>query len=306
MRPLNVEYYGDDFRWFVATVVDNSPPYGYEGRVQVRIHGIHSRSVNDIPQNDLPWAQVMTPSDTYGGSGFGTHCQILPGTLVFGMFLDGGHSQLPMVLGSLPRVEYPTAVQASNREDIAAIPFAYQFQQSNSQVQDPTFYNPQDRDFEDTTPLPAADVARFFIDNGLNAKEASSVTGVLEVISGLNPIQSTNGYGLAGLPQGSPRYSRFVQYISRLQPTRSVADFEGQLMWVIHEIKTSKATAFSKIQRAREIKGTLYGERIDGVERKGNGQVAALVKYYVHPLTVCSQVDAETKAEKIYRGLGAR
>lgn len=306
MRPLDVEYYGDDFRWFVATVIDNSPPFGYEGRIQIRIHGIHSRNVNDIPQNDLPWAQVMTPSDTYGGSGLGTHCQILPGSLVFGMFLDGGHSQLPMVMGSLPRVEYPTAVQASDRQDPATNPFSYVFQQSNSQLQDPTFYNPRDRDFQDTTPLPAADVARFFIDNGLNAKQAASLTGVLEEISGLNPIQENNGYGIGGWPPGSPRYSRFVQYTSRLQPTRSIADFDAQLIWVMHEIKTSKSVALSKINRAREITGTLTGERIDGVERKGNGQVAALVKYFVHPLTVCDQLGAEAKAERIYLGLGAR
>ena len=304
MRPIQTEYYGDDFRWFVATVVDNSPPYGYEGRIQIRIHGIHSREINDIPQNDLPWAQVMTPSDTYGGSGMGTHCQILPGTLVFGMFLDGVHSQLPMVMGSLPRVEYPTATQASGRTDIATNPFTYVFQQSNAQLQDPLFYN--QREHNDTSPLPPADVARFFIDNGLNAKQASSMTGVLQEISNIDPTNTANGYGIAGWQPGTPRYARFVAYTKRLEPSRSIADFEAQMIYVMHELKTSRSIAFSKLSRAREIVGTLNGEKIDGVEEKGNGQVAALVKYYVHPLTACSQSAAETKAEEIYKGLGAR
>lgn len=304
MRPLNTEYYGDDFRWFVATVIDNSPPYGYEGRIKIRVHGIHSRDVNDIPQNDLPWAQVMTPSDTYGGSGLGTHCQILPGTLVFGMFLDGAHSQLPLVMGSLPRVEYPSAVQAANRQDPSTNPFTYIFRQSNAQLQDPVFYNPRQPD--DTGPLPASDVARFFIDNGLNAKQASSITGVLQEISGLDPAQNSNGFGLAGWPLNTPRYFRFVAYTNRLAPSRSINDFEGQLIYVMHEMRSTRSTALTKISRAREIKGNLTGEKIDGIETKGNGQVAALVKYYVHPLTTCSQSDAETKAEEIYKGLGAR
>lgn len=304
MKSINTEYYGDDFRWFVASVVDNSPPFGYEGRIKIRIHGIHSRDVNDIPQNDLPWAQVMTPSDTYGGSGLGTHCQILPGTLVFGMFLDGSHSQLPMVMGSLPRVEYPSAVQASKRTDLATNAFSYQFQQSNSQLQDPVFYNP--REPEDTGPLPPADVARFFIDNGLNAKQASSITGVLQEISGLDPAQNSNGFGIAGWQEGTPRYYRFFAYTSRLSPSRSVNDFEAQLIYVMQELKTTKSIVFSKLNRAREIKGTLTGEKIDGIESKGNGQVAALIKYYVHPLTECSQATAESNADTIYRSLGAR
>lgn len=304
MKTINTEYYGDDFRWFVASVIDNSPPYGYEGRIKIRIHGIHSRDTNDITQEDLPWAQVMTPSDTFGGSGLGTHCQILPGTLVFGMFLDGIHSQLPMVMGSLPRVEYPSSVQAANRVDPATNPFSYVFRQSNAQLQDPVFYNPRQPD--DTGPLPASDVARFFIDNGLNAKQASSVTGVLEEISGLDPAQTSNGFGIAGLPLNTPRYLRFVAYTNRLAPARSINDFEGQLIYVMHEIKTTRSIALSKLSRAREIKGTLTGEKIDGIDSKGNGQVAALVKYYVHPLTTCSQSGAESKAETIYKGLGAR
>ena len=79
MRTINREFYGDDVRWFMANVVDGSPPYGLEGRVQIRIHGIHSSDVNAIPQKDLPWAQVMIPGDTYGVSGLGTSPMLQPG-----------------------------------------------------------------------------------------------------------------------------------------------------------------------------------------------------------------------------------
>ena len=298
MKTWNQEYYGDDVRWFIGTVIDNTPPYGYEGRVKVRIHGIHSDDVNLIPQRDLPWAQVMNPGDTYGVSGFGTSTQILPGALVFGFFLDGATSQLPLILGSLPRIEFPTAVQASNREDLATNPFAYSFVQSNAEAVDPLV--------ENTGPESAGDVARYFIDNGFNAKQASSITGTLQEISNLNPSQTGNGIGIAGYQADSPRYNRFHAYIRRLAPSRDQYDMEGQLLYVPHELKTSKSAAMAKVLRAREIEGTLTGEKIDGIEEKGNGQVAALGKYFVDPRTNFSVGGAIGKAKGIYGGLGAR
>jgi len=300
LRTWNTEYYGDDVRWFVANCIDNTPPYGLEGRIKIRIHGIHTDIADEsgIPQRDLPWAQVMNPGDTYGVSGLGTSAQILPGALVFGFFLDGATSQLPLVLGSLPRIEFPTTVQASNREDMATNPFSYSFQQSNADAIDPEIQN--------TGTKAAGEVARYFIDNGFNAKQASSITGVLQDISGLDPTQNGNGFGIAGWQPNSPRYHRFYAYISRLRPTRDEKDFEGQLLYVLHELKTARSIAMSKVLRAREIEGNLYGEKIDGIEEKGNGQVAALVKYYVDPRTSCSVGSATGKAKGIYGGLGAR
>jgi hypothetical protein len=297
MKTYNKEFYGDDVRWFVANVIDATPPHGYEGRVKIRIHGIHSGDVNQIPQKDLPWAQVMLPSDTYGVSGLGTIPHIQAGAIVFGFFLDGINSQVPLIVGSLPHVEYPTSVQSQYRMDPATNPFAYYFQQTNAQMEDPIF---------ETEGIPAADVARYFIDNGFNAKQASSITGVLQTISGLSPTQEGNGFGIAGWPKDSARYARFNSYIKRLAPTKTAKDFDGQLLYVLHELQTTNSTALSKILRAREIEGSLYGEKIDGIEEKGNGQVAALVKYYVHPLTTCSKGAAEGAAKGIYGGLGAR
>jgi len=299
LKTWNYEYYGDDIRWFVANVIDNTPPYGLEGRVQIRIHGIHTDNTDKtgIPQRDLPWAQVMNPGDTYGVSGLGTSAQILPGALVFGFFLDGATSQLPLVLGSLPRIEFPTTVQASNREDMATNPFTYEFNQSNAEAVDPILT---------TSARPAGDVARYFIDNGFNAKQASSITGVLDEISGLDPNNVSNGVGIAGWIPNSPRYNRFYAYIRRLAPARDASDFEGQLLYVLHELKTARSIAMSKLIRAREIEGSLYGAKIDGIEEKGNGMVAALSKYYVDSRLAYSEGSAISKAKAIYGGLGAR
>lgn len=298
MRTIPTEFYGDSTRWFMARVIDASPPAGLEGRIRIRIFGIHSDNVNDIPQADLPWAQVMNPSHSYGVSGLGVNTMIQANALVFGIFLDGVNSQLPMVLGSLPQIEYPTTVQAADREDIATNPFAYDFFQSNSQIQDPKFYGR-----ENTGPESAANVARFFIDNGFNAKQASSIAGTLQEISNLQP--NFKG-GIAGYPLDSPRYARFSAYCSRLKPQKDLESFDSQLMFVVHELHTTHKTAFAKMHLAKEIEGNLYGENIDGVEKKGNGMVAALEKYFVHPNTRFSKSSAEGYAIGIYGSLGAR
>ena len=298
MRTIPTEFYGDNTRWFMGRVIDATPPAGLEGRVRVRIFGIHSDNVNDIPQADLPWAQVMNPSHSYGVSGLGVNTMIQANALVFGLFLDGVNSQLPMILGSLPQIEYPTTVQAEGREDISTNPFAYDFFQSNSQVQDPKFYGSQN-----SGPESAANVARFFIDNGLTAKQAASMAGVLQEISNLQPTKTG---GIAGYPIDSPRYARFHAYCSRLKPQKDLDSFDSQLMFVMHELHTTHKTAFAKLHLSNDIEGNLYGENIDGVEKKGNGMVAALAKYFVHPETRFSQSTAEGYAVGIYASLGAR
>lgn len=299
MRTIPTEYYGDNTRWFVGRVIDGAPPAGLEGRVRVRIFGIHSDDVNDIPQADLPWAQVMNPSNSYGVSGLGVMPHIQAGAMVFGIFLDGVNSQLPLILGSLPQIEYPTSVQAAGRQDLSVNPFAYDFEQSNSQnVQDPSFYGSAN-----TGPESAANVARFFIDNGLTPKQASSMAGTLQEISGLNP---TKKGGIAGYPKDSPRYARFVAYCSRLLPQKDPQSMDVQLMYVMHELHTTHRTAYAKMHLAKEIEGNLYGENVDGVDKKGNGQVAVLDKYFVHPQTRFSKGAAEGLALGIYSSLGAR
>ena len=81
---------------------------GFEGRFKIRIHGLHSPSTVDIPEADLPWAQCVLPTTEGGVSGIGKMPQLMPNALVFGMFMDGKHSQTPLILGSIPHVEFPT------------------------------------------------------------------------------------------------------------------------------------------------------------------------------------------------------
>lgn len=294
MRTIPTEYYGDNTRWFIGTVINSNPPAGLEGRVQVRIYGVHSDTTDNIPQKDLPWAQVMINSSSYGVSGLGHGVHVQAGAQVFGFFLDGVNSQLPLILGTMPRVEYPTSVQAAGRDDLSSNPFAYEFTQSNAGMTDPVL--------QDKNNVSPTESVQFFIDNGMTAKAASSVTGVLQTISGLKP---SNSGGIAGYPTDSARFARFQAYSQRLLPNKSPSSGDVQLMYVLHELHTTHKTAYGKLLRSKEIKGTLYGEKLDGLPIK-NGMVAALVKYFVHPDTSCSQGAAEGAAEGIYGSLGAR
>jgi len=98
------EYYGDDLRWFLGTVVDVNDPDKLD-RVKVRVYGIHTSNTVDIPNDKLPWARVLIPVTEGGSSGLGANSQIKPRAFVFGLFLDGKNSQLPLVLGSMPKEE---------------------------------------------------------------------------------------------------------------------------------------------------------------------------------------------------------
>lgn len=98
------QFYGDNNRWFLGNVVNITDPQKL-GRIKVRIHGIHSDSKQDIPDDNLPWAQTVVSITEGGTNGLGNNLGIQVGAMVFGIFLDGKDSQLPLVLGSLPKYE---------------------------------------------------------------------------------------------------------------------------------------------------------------------------------------------------------
>ena len=98
------DFYGDETRWFIGRVVSVQDPMEL-GRVKVRIMGIHTENTNDIPDSGLPWAQTILPITEGGTNGLGIHTGIQVNARVFGIFLDGTNSQLPLVLGSLPKLE---------------------------------------------------------------------------------------------------------------------------------------------------------------------------------------------------------
>ena len=107
------------FGGLLGTVMDESP-YGFEGRVKIRVHGLHSPETYLLPQQDLPWGNVFfqLPKVVYLGlvkfQNYKEKCK-----LVFGFFMDSDESQTPIVLGSLPHIEIPTLIQNNQQfEDV--------------------------------------------------------------------------------------------------------------------------------------------------------------------------------------------
>ena len=94
-----IDFYGDQTRWFIGVVVNVKDDPEKLGRVKVRVFGVY----DDIDEADLPWAQIVVPVTTGIHKGQGQNLGILKGTQVFGMFLDGKNSQLPMVIGTVPK-----------------------------------------------------------------------------------------------------------------------------------------------------------------------------------------------------------
>ena len=94
-----LEYYGDQTRWFLGKVVNVTDDPLQIGRVRVKIFGVY----DEIDDKDLPWAQVVIPVTQGVHESKGQYLGMLVDTHVFGIFLDGKDSQLPLVLGSLPK-----------------------------------------------------------------------------------------------------------------------------------------------------------------------------------------------------------
>ena len=93
----------DGFHWFVGVVESRQDP-SQLGRVQVRCLGFHTDDLVDLPTQDLPWAQVMTPTTSSANSGIGTSPSfIIEGTWVVGFFMDPEKQQL-VIMGSLPGI----------------------------------------------------------------------------------------------------------------------------------------------------------------------------------------------------------
>jgi len=112
-------FYGDVIRWFVGICECTSDPL-HLGRVRVRIYGIHSDNVDEVPEAKLPWATTMVPTTEDGVSGLGRNTNLKPGAMVFGMFTDGNLSQQPIVLGSLPRIESLDTEQETSKNNDAS------------------------------------------------------------------------------------------------------------------------------------------------------------------------------------------
>lgn len=253
MKPINEKFYGDDSRWFFGNVINAIPPSGLEGRVKIRIIGIHSKDVSDIPEKDLPWAQVITPTTEGGSSGIGKIPQLTKGAFVFGVFMDGKSSQIPLILGSLPHIEFPSSVQkgrVTSSND--------QFKYDQNRIQNVIISSIVDDD------EPNGDVGtrrlqcmKFFIDNGYEPIHAAAITGALEETSQFKTQDFSDTGGIGGWkidPSIGNRFRGLQEFSQSFSPTSDWRLFSVQLQYVLYELRTSFGLANAQLISTSSIK----------------------------------------------------
>jgi len=95
----------EGFKWFFGTVEDRDDPLKL-GRCRVRVEMIHDvENTKKISTSNLPWAVTIMPliSASYKEVGLAPVGPIL-GTTVFGFYMDGEESQLPVIMGTIPGI----------------------------------------------------------------------------------------------------------------------------------------------------------------------------------------------------------
>ena len=104
------QFQGQIESFWVGTVISNTDPQQL-GRCQVRIYGLHTDNLEDIPQEALPWASTLRIGG--GASGIGPFAVYVPGTIVLGIMLDTAGQQ-PVIIGSLDHIASKSETQKTD------------------------------------------------------------------------------------------------------------------------------------------------------------------------------------------------
>lgn len=255
LRPIQKEFYGDDYRWFFATVINSHPPFGLEGRIKIRIYGVHNPLTSEIPERDLPWAQVLLPTTEGGVSGLGGIPQLATGSFVFGVFLDGAASQIPLILGSLPRIEFPTSVQ-SGRELSSTNRFDY----DQTRIFNAVILPIKDDDVAiGNVDLRRQQAMKFFIDNGYNLIHSASIVGALEACSSFQTYDTSQDVDTVGIArwknniETGSRFSELLKFAAQYSPNSDWRLFSIQLQFVLFELRNRFSLVNSKLLFGTDI-----------------------------------------------------
>lgn len=250
------EFYGDNPRWFTALVIDARPPEGkgLEGYVRIRIHGVHSPSLKDIPEADLPWAQVLIPTTEGGTSGLGATPRIEAGALVIGLFMDGRMSQVPVVLGSLPVTTFKTPIQKGTdpiKPDTAGIDdVAAEINLENVENENTGAIT------ESTRESRQQELVKEMLRQGNDVEKAISVTARADIRSGMVTGEGQDGFGIDNFK--GERLDQLKQFSPDFQ------NYDTQVKFLSHELNTTRAqdrvTMGNSLQSQAQVLGETASE----------------------------------------------
>lgn len=111
---INTNFMGrDGFKWWIGIIpplesqkdqVEANGSWG--NRYKVRIQGYHPFDKSELPDEDLPWANVMLPTTAgSGGANVAATVRLQQGDVVMGFFLDGDNAQIPVIFGTLGKTD---------------------------------------------------------------------------------------------------------------------------------------------------------------------------------------------------------
>lgn len=292
-------FYGDNVRWFIGRVVNFNDP-DQRNRVQVRIYGIHSDDVGDVPDYALPWAETLLPVTEQGVSGLGGIAQLQNSAQVFGIFLDGKTSQLPLVLGALTQYAIPSVVQQSTQGQLGRGDYTSQ----ENLGTDGTKVSPQLVGSYKNDPANLQNkrliAMKFFIENGYTPAVAAGIVGNLQAESAfrtdaVGDVNIGGSFGIAQWNKRAGRYQKLVSFANRLQQDQN--DLFLQLKFVIHELRgkavngdggSSYANVENKLKFCTAFEG--YG---NGVIDKNATWI--FCRYYENPANPAGKIGTREK-----------
>ena len=177
----------DGFRWWVGQIAPenvqgeqlaptkNKEVENWGNRLKVRIMGYHPFSKADLPDEDLPWANIMIPSTSgTGASNFSKSVMLRPGDVVIGFFLDGETAQQPVIMGAFSRTN--EVLQDLPSDSIGFLPFTGY----TDKIAPPSGTLKANESGENTTEAQESPVTRK-VAAGEDKISASSTFGVTEV-----------------------------------------------------------------------------------------------------------------------------
>jgi hypothetical protein len=209
----------NEVKWFIGVVEDTNDPL-QQGRVRVRIHGLHTKDPLELKTSDLPWSPILLPTNMGGFQGSGYSASgALAGATVMGILLDAIAAQYSIVLGVL---------MGNNAADANVPPGPYNNVDKNQDLpklkQDP------------------CEGLNYLQSKGYSREQAAAILGNLVQESGLN----TNAVGDSGTAYGlaqwrGPRQAALRQYAASQGTDPS--DYATQLAFIDVELNGSEKKA---------------------------------------------------------------
>lgn len=270
----------DGFIWWVGQVADPSvwrnektridngkEAWGY--RCKVRIIGYHSFDPNELKDEELPWAHILTSASDGAPAqgGFGKLPLLVGGESVVGFFLDGEEAQQPVVMGCFHRSPVVVNVDKPNPFEPftgSKGPFASGAgpQATRNKAQN----DGTAKEVEENLG-PGSQFEMFS-----NAKFGTDATGSLDLDPGFSPLTSdTSGkagaaYGAPNIPQdqlfyGDKAEAGFLKTVKDLGPVKGengcgndiLSQITTALQTFIQTINGYEKTALGFIDPVRNV-----------------------------------------------------